>query len=502
MLFMTVPAYAEQQRITLQNKVMLTDAEQVFVEALPPLKVAAYPKASPYSLYDSKTNRYSGVSVDIFRFIAQEIGLKYEFVVLPNATIENDLQRVKEGVIDVYMPVSKHSSRINDGLFTTSYVQDYYAVIARKGEQLSILLPYQLRELQVGFINKGSIKGYLDTIISAENLHEYTNNSLFDALRNQHIDVAIYLERVFEQVRFRREFFDFENVYTLDEYPRDYGFMFTVSPQHQQLVSIFDRFIPHLSIHRSMRYHSKADQLFVEQLIESKKEKRVFIIVILINSVIILLLLILYRRRKQSINRLGGEVQQLVDQQKSLEDQNSQLTSLTKIDALTGLANRRQFNEIFQREHKQHIRLGTDLSLLLLDIDYFKKVNDNYGHDAGDRYLQQVAQTLAIHLSRPTDLAVRYGGEEFACILPNTDFNGAMVMAEQIRLAIENLGLPTATAGGKLTISVGVASTEGKPQTVAEMIATADHYLYQAKNSGRNRVCGRSLCEKSSSALK
>ncbi|TRW99043.1 diguanylate cyclase [Candidatus Methylobacter oryzae] len=176
-----------------------------------------------------------------------------------------------------------------------------------------------------------------------------------------------------------------------------------------------------------------------------------------------------------------------------LKQQADLLESLSLLDALTGIPNRRRFDEALAAELKQAIRDATPLSLLMIDIDHFKQFNDHYGHGAGDVCLQMVAMELAKGVVRPSDLVARYGGEEFVVILPETDQLSALQIAERLRVRIEKLGLPHACSetGNVVTISVGIATQaripEGfMPQLLVDM---ADKALYAAKENGRNRVC-------------
>lgn len=163
------------------------------------------------------------------------------------------------------------------------------------------------------------------------------------------------------------------------------------------------------------------------------------------------------------------------------------------IDSLTGIPNRRCFNDVLEREWKRSMRERQDLSLILIDIDHFKKYNDCYGHLQGDECLREVAQTLANLLKRASDFIARYGGEEFVAVLPNTDYEGAMSVAEELRKSIvgtqvykEQLSL-----GHRLTISLGAATMTPTPDSnVSQLIRAADQQLYDAKEMGRNRVCG------------
>jgi diguanylate cyclase (GGDEF)-like protein/PAS domain S-box-containing protein len=170
---------------------------------------------------------------------------------------------------------------------------------------------------------------------------------------------------------------------------------------------------------------------------------------------------------------------------------NDQLKALSETDTLTGIANRRKFDEAFERELRRSQRAGSHLALLLVDIDRFKLFNDSYGHSAGDDCLRHVAHALAAHLKRPADLVARYGGEEFAVILPDMALDGAGRLAEDLRQAISDLGIAHAlNGGGVVTVSIGVAGARCDREISGKsLLEAADAALYRAKNEGRNRVC-------------
>lgn len=155
-------------------------------------------------------------------------------------------------------------------------------------------------------------------------------------------------------------------------------------------------------------------------------------------------------------------------------------------DALTGVGNRFAFSRTFEREQLLAKRHGSDLALLILDIDHFKRVNDEFGHLAGDKVLRCVADAMT-DVMRATDEIFRYGGEEFTAILPTTDDSGAYVIAERIRKRVEQLEVQFEQRVIKVTMSIGVASTAGI-DAAAQLFEQADNNLYQAKRSGRNRV--------------
>lgn len=171
--------------------------------------------------------------------------------------------------------------------------------------------------------------------------------------------------------------------------------------------------------------------------------------------------------------------------------QRSQLARLSHQDGLTGIANRRSFDEVLDLAWQRHGRLAEPLAMLLVDVDAFKPFNDNYGHQFGDDALRRIAARIEMCTRREGDLAARYGGEEFACILSKTDADGALQVAEAVRAAVEALGIVHgfSCVGPQVTVSVGCASLVPTIGTGPEaLIAAADRGLYAAKHGGRNRV--------------
>lgn len=183
-------------------------------------------------------------------------------------------------------------------------------------------------------------------------------------------------------------------------------------------------------------------------------------------------------------------VLQDLSDRKALE---ARLRELSATDGLTGIANRRSFDETLAREWERGLRHATPLAIVMADIDFFKRYNDTYGHVAGDACLQQVAAALASGIRHGGDTVARYGGEEFAVVLPGADAAAACAVAESLRARVEALALPHAgrPGGGVVTISLGVAAAlPARDQSPTGLVEQADQRLYRAKESGRNRVCG------------
>ncbi|HYD80680.1 MAG TPA: diguanylate cyclase [Paucimonas sp.] len=185
------------------------------------------------------------------------------------------------------------------------------------------------------------------------------------------------------------------------------------------------------------------------------------------------------------------DVSMAVAREKQLREQALELQSQTLLDGLTGIANRRRFDAHMDDEFRRAKRNVSPLSLIMVDVDCFKSYNDNYGHQKGDECLIQIAGALTRVLGRPCDLLARYGGEEFMAILPDTNADGAMRIAEMMRREVEALELEHAfsSVAKRVTISLGVVTQIPQHNaTVAHMIGAADRALYKAKHSGRNRA--------------
>ncbi len=198
---------------------------------------------------------------------------------------------------------------------------------------------------------------------------------------------------------------------------------------------------------------------------------------------------------QQQVQARNVQLEQEIVLRKKVEEEllktQEELKLLSEQDGLTGIFNRRYFDEFLERKWRQGKRQGTQITLIMADIDYFKRYNDIYGHQAGDACLKSVANVLKATLKRGTDLVARFGGEEFSIVLTGTDKAEAVLLAEEIRANVEALAieLDGSIINGAVTISLGVATAiPGQNSTPAAIIAAADKALYWAKQEGRNRV--------------
>lgn len=197
-------------------------------------------------------------------------------------------------------------------------------------------------------------------------------------------------------------------------------------------------------------------------------------------------------RDKTSREREREHNQELENVTADLKRTNATLERLTAVDPLTQLPNRRQFNNVFVREWRRAARIGGPIAVVMVDIDHFHTFNERYGHLAGDQCLIQVAGALTSAAQRPTDLPARWGGEEFLYVLADTQLEGARLVADRVRAAVERLRIPHegSAASPYVTVSVGLASTMPTlDRSPEELLGAADAAMFRAKSLGRNRVC-------------
>ena len=191
---------------------------------------------------------------------------------------------------------------------------------------------------------------------------------------------------------------------------------------------------------------------------------------------------------------IDAMVETINQRTEELQNANQQLMLMSMQDGLTGIANRRAFDLNLHKEYRRAMRSQEPLSVILLDVDFFKCFNDTYGHLKGDHCLMAVASCLQQQIHRPADMVARYGGEEFVIVLPNTAAEGALMLAERTRAAVQHLNISHSgsTISPWVSISLGVVTTvpavEAGMEGLAAMLNQADQAMYLAKQQGRNRV--------------
>lgn len=479
--------------IHLRKPVRVTDQERAAFRAMAPLRVLAG-DAPPMARYDAGKKTYTGVGIDVWCFITQDLGLRYEIVPGRDMSLTDKLRQVQQGEADVFLPLSQQPERAQLGLFTLPYYESYYAIIARKGRHLPVHSLDDLAPYYVGMVKGVALVPRVQAIVDPARLTLFDQTSsegLFQALRRGSVDMVVYSQNIFEEKRYTHEYFDLEVIHTLRDSPRKYRFYFSPSPQHERLVAVFDRYLAVMDVTASITAHANGERQFIERYVAQRSQRVLLNIASAVGAVLVLVLGLAFMRYRRMALLLAESNRQILQQQQALQAANRELEQLSLSDSLTGLANRRAFDQALEREHVRQQRTASPLSVLLLDVDHFKSVNDHYGHSTGDDYLRAIAQVLKKTVMRSTDLAARHGGEEFSCLLPDTGAPQAQALAERIRQSVERLTLPNTRAGQRnLTVSIGVATLQASHASAQALLDEADAQLYAAKHAGRNRVHG------------
>jgi len=480
------------QNIHLIEPVKIDPPLLAELRAMPPLKVVAV-NAPPMARYDEGRQTYDGIATDILCFIAKELGIGFDIIPGRDETVVDKIRHVQDGRADLFIPLSHSEERAKRGLFTIPYYESHYAVIARHRSRISVHTIDDLGKYRVGYVKGVSFEPILQTLVPASQLHPYNQTSsdgLFQAVRDGVIDVAVFNKDIFIEKRYRQEFFDLEVIHTLHEHPRAYRYYFSRSPAHQRLVDAFNQYLAVLDISVSVMEHEDGERHFIERYMAQRHQKVMLLSASVAAALLALffyLALLRYRRVTNLLTERNIYIQQ---QRQALQEAYQKLETLSQTDSLTGLSNRRRFDQMLTYEYARYRRTGSPLSLLIIDVDHFKSVNDHYGHATGDGYLHAIARILERNVARSTDLVARYGGEEFTCLLADTAAEDALTLAERINRDVAEQGLPNASASPPwLTLSIGIATIIGGDPGAQALFDQADAQLYAAKQTGRNRIC-------------
>lgn len=479
------------QNIRLLKELNISAEQRAEFKAMPPLKVVAL-NAPPMSRYDEKRNVYTGIGIDILCFITKELGMRFELDLAQDKTVVDKIGMIREGSADVFIPLSHSTERAKHGLFTVSYYDSYYAVVARKGWTAPIYSLFDLANYKVGYVEGVAFEPFLQDILPASGLHPYnqsTSDGLFMALRNGDIDVAVFNKDIFIEKRYRQEFFDLDVVHTLNEHPRAYRYYFSRTAQNQRLVEVFDQYLSVIDLSASVTAHERGEREFLERYMAQRHQRVLLQYSSAIAALLALVFYLAFLRHRRLNNLLAERNAYIRQQQLALQEANQKLETLSLTDSLTQLANRRHFDQMLAYEYARYLRTGSPLSLFVIDVDHFKMVNDHYGHAVGDDYLSALARTLEGSVVRSTDLVARYGGEEFTCLLPDTKPEAALKVAERIMCGVAEQALPNTLAiPPLLSLSIGIVTLiEGDPG-VQVLLAQADKQLYLAKQAGRDCI--------------
>lgn len=481
----------ESVPVHLREPVAISSQERATLQQLgQPLRVVAV-GTPPLAQYSAESDGYSGLGIDVLCFITAQLGLSFRLDSAQHLKVPEKIALVQNGQADMFLPLSPTPERSQHGYFTAPLYRSYYVAVARKGQALDVTSTADLARYRVGVVAGVALEPIVrPTMAQLTSFREsFAPGGLFTALRAGEIDVALFSRDFFLEQRYHYELFDLEIIHALKEYPRNYGFYLASDEPHRVLAQVMSRYIQALDTSASLQAHEQGERQLINRYLAQRQQRTVLQTASIGAILLAIAALLALRHYRHLTQRLTNSHQRIHSQQQALQAANAQLERLSQTDGLTGLANRRVYDHALVREYARSQRTGSPLSLLMVDLDLFKAVNDHYGHAAGDDYLRAVAQVLQQHAARASDLAARYGGEEFVCLLPDTGAAQAESIAENIRAAVAALGLPNVQSpSGYLSASIGIATLGPTMPDAQTLQAHADAALYAAKAQGRNRV--------------
>ncbi|MGR9115301.1 MAG: diguanylate cyclase [Gammaproteobacteria bacterium] len=445
-------------KIIASNPILSSD-EIDYLSQIPSINMCIDPDWMPYDYLDEQGN-YVGINADYHQLFTQKIGKEVKIVNTLNWA--QSLEYIKERKCDILSSAHITEERKHFLGFTRPFIR-YPIVIATRQEQLFIQdLESVLHERFI------IVKGYAPIEILKQkypsiNIIEVDNaRTGLEMVAN---DKAFgYIDTV-ATIGYQMQKHGILNLKISGVTEQYYDMRVAVRNDRPQLLSIYDKAVASITEAEKMNILNKWISIKYEQQADYSRVWKV------LAAIGILFLLLAYRERV--ITHYNSKLKCL----------NRELEKLSKIDSLTGIANRHLVNNTFIKEIARAQRYHSKLSIIMLDVDHFKSINDSFGHVTGDHILKNIAHLMAASL-RTNDMVGRWGGEEFLIICPETDLNGALQLAESIRQKVAQFDFGILR---HVTVSLGVAEYQNQ-QSLEKFVKNADDALYQAKNNGRNRV--------------
>ena len=324
---------AAEDLVQPNSRFVLSLPEAQFIQSLPPVKVMLDDNFTPLSHYDSKATSYEGISVDLFRHVAEHLGLKYQLVHDATLSWSDKVDLFKNAKVDLLMPVSFTLERAKVGLYTTPFYDSYYGAIAKKSRHLKLASSYDLAKYRIGVTKASAILAFIEPFVPAKQIVSFENQSdLYLAVRRGDIDVALQNQFVFQEDRFNLEFFDLAQFHTLVEFPRKYSFYLLKSETNEKLVTIIDRYLEGVDNSRSVSHHERGEDELVLRYTEQNQQKDRLVLAITATLVLLVLLAASYINYRRHAAKLATSLSQIRQQQvELLESEALQRTMLENI---------------------------------------------------------------------------------------------------------------------------------------------------------------------------
>jgi diguanylate cyclase (GGDEF)-like protein len=435
----------------------------------------------PIAFYDFRSKKWAGISIDILREVEKLTGLVFEVVNSEQTEMPELIDMLSTGKGHIFADLIFTKERSPHFIWNRNkFMADQYALLSKfEYPNVSISeIPYKRIALIKSTAHEEMFRIWFPNAVYATT---YPNSDeAFIALEQDEVDMVMVSK---SKLLWYSNYYEFSGYKANFLFNHFYESAFSFNKEQTVLCSIVDKAVSVIKT-----------SMITEQWITKTYDFRTRLITVqrpwLIGTVLaalVLILVLLYRSRSEE-KRLERLVQKRTAQ---LNEQRKLLEYMSLTDQLTGLPNRRNFDMRLDIEWRIAVREKQKISFMMIDIDFFKKYNDQYGHQQGDEVLRMIAKTIEHTPKRPGDFVARWGGEEFAVLLSNTGTNGALKIAEDIRSNVENMNMLLANGSvAKLTISIGVNAQTPEPgDSLETFISLADKELYKAKETGRNRVC-------------
>ncbi|WP_031480378.1 transporter substrate-binding domain-containing diguanylate cyclase [Maridesulfovibrio frigidus] len=450
-----------------------TNEEKEYLAKKGGISISVYPDQMPYMHVDG-SGQLDGMAADYFSLFEERVGEPFRF--LPTRTFEETVLSIQLHKTDVLLMTNESPELRKYVDVTTPYLSFPY-VIATTSDKLFI------EDIAIVISNNFAVIKDSPIIPELRNMHPFIKivevESLLDGLGMVregkvfgYIDTSAAIGYAIQKELML-------DIKIAGKIARDHDFRVATRIDEPLLNSIFQKVVGSLTREDKQRIYNRWVAIKYERGVDYSVAWKVIIVAA------ILLFASMYWNRKLALARRQIQVtlEDLSAAQSLLQDKNDELEKLAVTDRLTGLGNRMKLDSTLQIEIARNIRYQHSLSVIIMDLDFFKRINDNLGHQAGDKVLQGVAEILRSSI-RATDVVGRWGGEEFLIICPDTTLEGANTLAEKIRVIMESTELEE---GVTVTGSFGVAEMESGEKD-ASLIRRADDGLYEAKANGRNRV--------------
>jgi len=470
--------YSNGNREYMKHKLFkfnLSDEEREYIRTHPTVFFAAEYDNYPMSFYNAHENQWQGIVFDVLEETKILTGISFERANDQLVEWPKLLNMLEEGKASIITELILSKDRKEHFLWPkNSILHDKYALISK--ENLRDVSINEILHMKVGlFRNTAHTELFKTWFPNHPNTVEYENTEdAFSALERDEIEMVMASQNLLLVLTNYMELPGYKINILFD---RPFESFLGLNKNEEILCSIIDKVLEHMDVQKISGRWTRKTYDYRVKVAQSQLPWLIGVSVLLF--FVIVLLLVLYHRILSEEKRLEKLVRERTAE---LDEQRKLLEHISMTDQLTNIPNRRNFDNRLNMEWRRAIRDQLPLSFLMLDIDKFKMYNDTYGHQEGDAILKAVAKSLEQSVKRSGDLAARWGGEEFAVLLPNTNSHGASVVAETIRANVEKSTV--------VTISIGVnTQIPEQNNSLDHFISAADNALYKAKEMGRNRVC-------------